>query len=73
MRDEGSHLRILDRVYSSDIHFVLCGERKVKGALCPIPLRERATLNVDGISLCRVVDRVGTPLGDYLSDWLAKA
>ena len=70
MRDEGSHFRILDRLCSSDIQFVLCGERKVIGAVDPIPLRERTTLNVDGISLCRIVDRVGPPLGDYLSDWL---
>ena len=49
MRDEGSHFRIWDRLCSSDIHFVLCGERKVKGAVGPIPLRERTTLKVDGI------------------------
>jgi 3-dehydroquinate dehydratase len=49
MRDEGSHFRILDRLCGSDIQFVLCGERKVIGAVDPIPLRERATLNVDGI------------------------
>src|SRR5271166_1535946 len=70
MRDEGSHFRIWDRLCSSDIQFVLCGERKVIGAGNPIPLRERTTLNVDGISLCRIVDRVGAPVGDYLSDWL---
>jgi hypothetical protein len=70
MRDEGSHFRIWDRLCSSDIQFVLCGERKVIGAVDPIPLRERTTLNVDGISLCRIVDRVGAPKGDYLSDWL---
>jgi hypothetical protein len=53
MRDERSHLRILDRLCSSDIQLVRCGERKVKSALVPIPLWERTTLNVDGISLCR--------------------
>jgi len=70
MRDEGSHLRIWDRICSSNIQFVLRGKRDVQGAVGPIPLRERTTLNVDGISLCRIVDRVGAPLGDYLSDWL---
>jgi hypothetical protein len=65
MRDEGSHLRIWDRICSSNIQFVLRGKRDVQGAVGPIPLRERTTLNVDGISLCRIVDRVGAPLGDY--------
>ena len=60
MRNDGSHFWILDRLCSSDIQFVLCGEHKVKiGAVEPIPLRERTTLNVEGISLCRIVDRVG--------------
>jgi hypothetical protein len=70
MRDDGAQRRILDRSLHNYIQFVLCGERKVKGAVGPIPLRERTALDVDGISLCRIVDRVGAPVGDYLSDWL---
>jgi hypothetical protein len=33
MRDEGSHFRVWDRLCSSHIQFVLCGERKVKSTL----------------------------------------
>ena len=68
MRDEWSHFRIWDRLCSSDIQFVLCGERKVIGAVDPIPLRERTAINVNGLGFRRLIDRIRPEKAAHLPD-----
>jgi hypothetical protein len=55
--DEGAERRILDRLRRGDLQFVLPGKRDLQGAVGPIPLRERAMLNVERCGLCRIVCR----------------
>ncbi len=58
MGNEGSHRRILNRLRWSYIQFVLRRHRNVIGAVGVIPLRERTAINVNGLGLRRLVDRV---------------
>jgi hypothetical protein len=58
MGNEGSHRRILNRLRWSYIQFVLRRHRNVIGAVGLIPLRERTALNVNGLGLRSLVDRV---------------
>jgi len=68
MGNEGSHRRILNRLRCSYIQFVLRRHRNVIGAVGLIPLRERTALNVNGLGLRSLVDRVRSEQAVHLPD-----
>src|ERR1700722_2206434 len=68
MGNEGSHRRIRNRLRCSNVQFVFRGHRKVIGAVGSIPLRERTTLDVNGISLRLLVYRVRSEKAVHLPD-----
>ncbi len=68
MRNEGSHRRILNRLRCSYNQFVLRRHRDVIGSVDLIPLRERTAINVNGLGLRRLINRVRSEKAAYLSD-----
>ena len=68
MGNEGSHRPILNRLRCSNDQFVLRRHRNVIGGVDLIPLRERTAINVNGIGLRRLVDRVRSERAAHLPD-----
>jgi hypothetical protein len=68
MGNEGSHRRILNRLRCKNYQFVLRRHPNIIGGVEPIPLRERTALDVNGIGLRRLVDRVRSEKAVHLPD-----
>jgi hypothetical protein len=68
MGNEGSHRRIRNRLRCSNDQFVLRRHRNIIGGVDLIPLRERTALNVNGLGLRRLVDRVRSEKAAHLPD-----
>ena len=68
MGNEGSHRRILNRLRCSNDQFVLRRHRNVIGGVDLIPLRERTAIDVNGLGLRRLVDRVCSEKAAILPD-----
>ena len=68
MGNEGSHRRIRNRLRCSNVQFVLRRHRNVIGEVALIPLRERTAINVNGLGLRRLVDRLRSEKAVHLPD-----
>jgi len=68
MGNEGSHRRILNRLRCRDNQFVFRWHGNVIGAVDLIPLRECTAINVNGLGLRRLIDRIRSEKAVHLPD-----
>src|SRR4029077_3517867 len=63
---------IWKRFRNGELELILCRKCNTYRTTSSIPLRKCTTLDMVCESLCRLVDRIGAPVGDCLSNWDAR-